>query len=79
MRLGQEGARPQKAYEQEGVAYYKSSKSGPNGCVVAGIQGDTIVVGDTKNPDRKPFGYTLKEWNTFVAAVKRGEFDVVDE
>ena len=34
-----------------------------------------IALGDSKNPGGPVLSYTRAEWETFVAGIKRGEFD----
>ena len=46
-------------------------------CVKVGRLPDgNVAVGDTKRPDLAPHAFTPKEWESFVAGVKAGEFDL---
>jgi hypothetical protein len=38
-------------------------------------QGDAVVFGNTKRPGDLGSSYSLAEWNSFLTAVKRGDFD----
>ena len=44
-------------------------------CVQVAPAGEMIVLGDSKNPSGPILSYTRAEWETFVAGIKRGEFD----
>lgn len=47
--------------------------SGGN-CVEAAKNGDDILVRDSKDPDRQPFGFTAGQWAEFLDGVAAGEF-----
>lgn len=56
----------------------KSSRSAANGgnCVEVAVNLPGVVaVRDSKNPDGPALTFTSGEWNVFLAAVKRGDFD----
>jgi hypothetical protein len=36
---------------------------------------ETIVIGDSKNPDGPVLSYSRDEWTAFVEGVQRGDFD----
>jgi hypothetical protein len=38
-------------------------------------QGDSIVFGNTSQPDGPVYAYTGAEWKEFIAGVKLGDFD----
>ena len=44
-------------------------------CIMVARQGDAVVFGNTKRPGDLGSSYSLAEWNSFLAAVKRGDFD----
>jgi Domain of unknown function (DUF397) len=44
-------------------------------CVMVARQGDSVVLGNTSNPDGPVFTYTRAEWKEFLAGAKRGDFD----
>jgi hypothetical protein len=44
-------------------------------CVQVALGGDSIFIGDSKNPDGDVLRYTRSEWATFIIKIKRGEFD----
>jgi hypothetical protein len=37
--------------------------------------GDVVVVRDSKDPDGAMLTFNAREWDTFVAGAKAGEFD----
>lgn len=44
-------------------------------CVMVARQGDSIVFGNTSQPDGPVYAYTGAEWKEFIAGVKLGDFD----
>jgi hypothetical protein len=62
--------------ELKRLAWVKSSRSTPNGCVEVALVDDGIAVRDSKLGDDSPvLRFTPYEWDLFVLAVKDGEFD----
>jgi len=57
--------------------WIKSSLSAYNGnCVeVAGLNGDTIRVRDSKNPRGGVLNFTPAEWDAFIGGALNGEFN----
>jgi len=63
---------------RDGV-FRKAGGSGTGGCVeVAADPDGGIRVRDSKDPAGPVQNYTDHEWAVFTAAVKGGEFDLVD-
>lgn len=57
-------------------AWFKSSFSGPNGCVEIAETAERVWVRDTKAGGRGPvLTFTRAEWTAFLAGVRAGEFD----
>lgn len=58
------------------AAWRKSSRSGAqNACVeVAALRG-AIAVRDSKDPSGPALRFAQRDWTSFVACVKRGDFD----
>jgi Domain of unknown function (DUF397) len=44
-------------------------------CIRVARQEDSVVFGNTSNPDGPVYTYTWAEWNEFLAGVKLGDFD----
>ena len=44
-------------------------------CVRVAANGDTVVIGDTKNPDGPVLAYSRTEFRTFIEGVRQGDFD----
>lgn len=60
----------------DGAEFFKSSDSNDVGCVEIAFRGGQIGVRDTKDNGSGPvLGFTVHEWDCFIAGAKRGEFD----
>ncbi len=44
-------------------------------CVKVARHGDSVVFGDTSQPDGPVYVYTVAEWRHFLAGAKLGDFD----
>jgi hypothetical protein len=44
-------------------------------CVGVARQGDSVVLGNTSQPDGPVQTYTTAEWKAFLAGAKQGDFD----
>ncbi|HUY62361.1 MAG TPA: DUF397 domain-containing protein [Candidatus Paceibacterota bacterium] len=45
-------------------------------CVAVKMEGDSVMVRDTKDPKKTTLTYTRAEWDAFIRGVKAGEFDL---
>jgi Domain of unknown function (DUF397) len=66
------------ASDLTGIAWRKSSHSGPNGgnCVEIGHLPDgQVAVRNSRHPSGPALLFTPDEWTAFVAGVKDAEFD----
>jgi predicted secreted Zn-dependent protease len=45
------------------------------GCVKVAVSGQTVFIGDTKEPSGPVLSYTPAEWRDFVFGIKNGDFD----
>lgn len=45
-------------------------------CVSVAIKGDVVGVRDTKDKTKTTLLFTHDEWNSFIAGVKKGDFDI---
>jgi chemotaxis receptor (MCP) glutamine deamidase CheD len=45
-------------------------------CVAVAIRDDVVAVRNVNDRDKRTVVFTPKEWEVFLAAVKRGEFDL---
>lgn len=52
------------------------STGGVFNCVAVAVTHEVVGVRDTKDARKNTLQYSPEEWRTFVAAVKRGEFDI---
>jgi hypothetical protein len=44
-------------------------------CVMVARQGDSVLLGNTSQPDGPVYMYTRAEWREFLAGAKLGDFD----
>ncbi len=56
-------------------AWRKSSHSGGSNCVEVAIDGPTVLVRDSKDPDGAVLRFAGDQWRAFVTSVKDGEFE----
>jgi hypothetical protein len=59
-----------------GVSWRTSSFCSTGACVAVAVADDSVMVRDSKDPQRPALVYSTQEWRDFVAGVKSGEFDV---
>ncbi|MHB0865351.1 MAG: DUF397 domain-containing protein [Minisyncoccota bacterium] len=45
-------------------------------CVAVKMDGESVMVRDTKDPAKATLTYTHGEWDAFIRGVKAGEFDL---
>jgi hypothetical protein len=58
-----------------GVFWRKSSYSSSSSCFEMSRQADKVLVRDSKNPDGPVLSFDAEQFDAFIEAVKRGEFD----
>jgi hypothetical protein len=58
------------------LAWRSSSFCNNAACVEVAFFEGSVLVRDTKDPQREPLAYTSDEWRDFLAGVKSGEFDL---
>lgn len=56
-------------------AWRRSSRSEYNTCVEVCFVGENVPLRNSRDPDGPVLVFTAREWDAFVAGVKRGEFD----
>jgi len=44
-------------------------------CIIIARQGDSVVFGNSTQPNGATYAYTATEWKEFIAGVKLGDFD----
>lgn len=57
-----------------GNQWFKSTHSGPDGCVEIARHGDEFLVRDSKDPDGHVLRFNRTEWTAFVQGVEDGQF-----
>lgn len=58
----------------------RPSRCASNGCVEVAIASNEFAMRDGKRPDGSPvLTYDVDEWRDFVADVKNGKFDVIED
>jgi hypothetical protein len=63
----------------ENSGWRTSSLCDAGQCVGVARQGEFIVVGNTGNLEGGVSRFTIQEWNVFVAGVKLGDFDDIED
>jgi len=59
----------------ENVSWRVSKRCDGGACVMVGRQAESILVGNTTQPDGPYISCTNTAWEKFLFAAKRGEFD----
>jgi len=59
-----------------GPFWRKSSASGSGDCVEVALQGEAVIVRDSKRGDSNILEFTHSEWGAFLLGVRSGEFDL---
>lgn len=57
----------------------RSNGSGGNNCVEVVMEGDKVLVRDSKDKSGPVLIFTRAEWSAFIGSAKDGEFDLPDE
>jgi len=57
------------------LSWHTARRCDGGNCVRIASSADTIVIGDSKNPDGPTLSYTYAEWTTFVQGIRDGDFD----
>lgn len=60
---------------REGLTWRVSRTCDGGACVVVARNDESVLLGNTSQPDGSTLTYTRAEWQEFVAGVKRGDFD----
>jgi predicted secreted Zn-dependent protease len=64
---------------QGDLAWRVSTTCDGGACVMVARQGDSVLLGNTSQPDAPVYEYTRAEWKEFLVGVKLGDFDEIDE
>ena len=56
------------------VDWHTSTFCATGNCLAAGVDGDTILVRDTKDPNGPVLTYSRAEWDAFLDGVTGGDF-----
>jgi predicted secreted Zn-dependent protease len=59
------------------LKWRRSSTCDGGACVMVARHGDSVVLGNTSQPDGPVYTYTRAEWKEFLAGAKLGDFDEV--
>jgi hypothetical protein len=59
----------------DNVSWRVSKRCVDGGCVMVGRQAESILVGNTMQPNGPYIIYTNATWKKFLLGVKRGDFD----
>jgi hypothetical protein len=58
-----------------GVGWRVSRTCDGGACVMVMRREDSVIFGNTSQPDGPTYAYTMAEWKEFIAGVKLGDFD----
>lgn len=58
-----------------GISWRVARRCNGGECVRIAVNGDAIVLGDTKRPDGPVMFYSRAEWAAFVEGIRQGDFD----
>lgn len=59
----------------EDLSWHKSRTCDGGACVIVARSGDSVVFGNTTQPNGPVFVYAEAEWKEFLTGAKRGDFD----
>jgi hypothetical protein len=57
------------------AVWRKSTLSGSNGCIEVAFVGGQVAIRQSKDRSGPVLQFTHREWEAFLAGVRRGEFD----
>ena len=57
------------------ISWRRSRTCESGACVMVARHGDSVVLGNTSEPDGPVYMYTMAEWKEFLAGAKLGDFD----
>ena len=57
------------------ISWQISRKCESGACIMVARQGDSVLLGNTSDPDGPFSTYTITEWDAFIAGAKLGDFD----
>jgi len=60
-----------------GLDWHVSRTCDGGACVAVARSGESVLIGNSSNPDIPVSEFTIGEWREFLAAVKRGHFDEI--
>ncbi len=61
----------------EDLGWRKSRTCDGGACVIVARHGDSVVFGNTTQPNGPVYVYTEAEWKEFLAGAKQGDFDEI--
>jgi len=59
----------------EGLDWRVSRTCEGGACVIVARSGESVLIGNSSDPDAPVGAFTADEWRAFVAGVKLGDFD----
>lgn len=59
----------------DNVNWHVSKRCDGGACVMVGYRDESVLVGNTIQPNGPYVTYTTAAWNKFLLSVKRGDFD----
>lgn len=68
---------PENSSTSENIAWRISRTCDGGVCVGVARRGESVLIGNTKNPDGPVCEFTASEWRQFLAGAKLGDFDEI--
>jgi predicted secreted Zn-dependent protease len=66
--------RPHSATARE-LSWRVARQCNGGACVRVAVDGETVLIGDSKDPDGAVLSYSRAEWSAFAEGIRQGDFD----
>ena len=59
----------------DGLSWRTAKACNGGSCVTVAVDGNSVVIGDSKSPGGPVLTYSQSEWLTFAEGIRLGDFD----
>jgi predicted secreted Zn-dependent protease len=59
------------------LTWQKSRTCESGACVIVARQGESVLIGNSADPEGQVSVFTREEWRNFIAGIKLGDFDEI--